>query len=212
MLTHRLIWDAIDRLAERNGLSASGLAKRAGLDPTTFNRSKRVGKNGKLRWPTTESLAKILQATGMTVTDLLAEIEDTGPAAQQLRVPILPGSTSELDRAFDTDGNPAGTEWLVGDAVPVADPAAFGIEVPDERFRPYFRPGNLLIVSPGAQIEQGTLVLLQVRAPHASLCVREVIRRENDSLLVRGRDDPANVEAIMNRDLDWYSRIVFSSF
>ena len=91
MLTHRLIWDAIDRLAERNGLSASGLAKRAGLDPTTFNRSKRIGKNGKLRWPTTESLAKILQATGMSVTDLLTEIEDTSPAKPNMRVPILPG-------------------------------------------------------------------------------------------------------------------------
>src|SRR5262245_14120720 len=31
MLTHSQVWSAIDRLAERAGLSASGLAKRAGL-------------------------------------------------------------------------------------------------------------------------------------------------------------------------------------
>ena len=32
MLTHAQVWTAIDRLAERYALSASGLAKRAGLD------------------------------------------------------------------------------------------------------------------------------------------------------------------------------------
>ena len=42
MLTHAQIWTAIDRLAARADLSASGLARRAGLDPTTFNKSKRI--------------------------------------------------------------------------------------------------------------------------------------------------------------------------
>ena len=32
-MRHAEIWKAIDKLAERNGLSPSGLAKRAGLDP-----------------------------------------------------------------------------------------------------------------------------------------------------------------------------------
>ncbi|NDC90146.1 MAG: helix-turn-helix transcriptional regulator, partial [Bacteroidetes bacterium] len=68
MLTHQALWDAIDRLAERNHMSVSGLAKCAGLNPTTFNRSKRVGRDGKLRWPSTESLSKILE-----VTDTLPE-------------------------------------------------------------------------------------------------------------------------------------------
>ena len=50
MLTHRAIWAAIDGLAERYGLTASGLARKAGLDPTTFNRSKRISRDGKQRW------------------------------------------------------------------------------------------------------------------------------------------------------------------
>ena len=64
MLTHSQIWGAIDALAARHGLSPSGLAKLAGLDPTTFNKSKRGGANGKLRWPSTESVSKVLRATG----------------------------------------------------------------------------------------------------------------------------------------------------
>jgi len=46
MLTHPQIWRAIDALAARHGMSPSGLAKLAGLDPTTFNKSKRGAANG----------------------------------------------------------------------------------------------------------------------------------------------------------------------
>ena len=68
MLTHSDIWNAVDRLAARAGLSASGLAKKAGLDPTTFNKSKRITPEGRPRWPSTELVAKSLQATGVTST------------------------------------------------------------------------------------------------------------------------------------------------
>lgn len=64
MLSHAQIWFAIDRLAVEKGYSTSGLARRAGLDPTTFNKSKRFSADGKERWPSTESIAKILTITG----------------------------------------------------------------------------------------------------------------------------------------------------
>ena len=62
MLTHEQVWSALDRLAERAGLTTSALAKRAGLDPTTFNKSKRITPEGRERWPSTESVAKSLPA------------------------------------------------------------------------------------------------------------------------------------------------------
>ena len=64
MLRHTDIWRAIDELATRYKLSPSGLAKKAGLDPTTFNKSKRITPEGRPRWPSTESVAKSLAATG----------------------------------------------------------------------------------------------------------------------------------------------------
>ena len=69
ILTHEQVWNALDLLAENHDMSASGLAKAAGLDPTTFNKSKRVGPDGRLRWPSTESVAKSLQATGATLDE-----------------------------------------------------------------------------------------------------------------------------------------------
>ena len=75
MLTHAQIWRAIDGLAAAHGLSPSGLARQAGLDPTTFNKSKRGDEGGKLRWPSTDSITKILAATGMTLIDFAVLIE-----------------------------------------------------------------------------------------------------------------------------------------
>lgn len=72
MFTHSEIWDAIDRLAQDNGYSPSGLAKKAGLDPTTFNKSKRISADGKPRWPSTESIAKILTVTNTKLADFLS--------------------------------------------------------------------------------------------------------------------------------------------
>src|SRR5947207_12561012 len=87
ILTHDQIWTAMDRLAARAGLSASGLAKAAGLDPTTFNKSKRVASDGRERWPSTESVAKSLAATGTTVASFVQLIEDAGQAVQA--VPLI---------------------------------------------------------------------------------------------------------------------------
>jgi phage repressor protein C with HTH and peptisase S24 domain len=64
MFTHEQLWSALDALAKQAQLTPSGLARRAGLDPTIFNKSKRFAQDGRPRWPSTESLAKVLEVTG----------------------------------------------------------------------------------------------------------------------------------------------------
>ncbi len=76
MFTHAQIWSGLDLLAKSNGYSPSGLAKLAGLDPTSFNKSKRISPDGKPRWPSTESLAKVLSVTNSTMSDFVLFIED----------------------------------------------------------------------------------------------------------------------------------------
>ena len=70
-MTHQDIWQAIDEFAFRQNMSCSGLARFCGLDPTTFNKSKRWSKYGQPRWPTTGSIAKILNSTGKTLDDFV---------------------------------------------------------------------------------------------------------------------------------------------
>src|ERR1700716_206818 len=87
ILTHGHVWTALDRLAERAGLSASGLAKKSGLDPTTFNKSKRITPYGRERWPSTESVAKALAATNSSIDTFVALIGDSARTVQA--VPLL---------------------------------------------------------------------------------------------------------------------------
>src|SRR5579862_5985275 len=107
MLTHAQVWSAVDRLAARAGLSASGLARRAGLDPTTFNKSKRVTPQGRARWPSTESIAKALAATGTPFDAFVGLIEQGGGAATRA-VPLLGFAEAGSGGYFDDGGFPAG--------------------------------------------------------------------------------------------------------
>lgn len=79
-MTHNSIWFAIERFAAEHNLSCSGLAKNSGLDPTTFNKSKRWSREGQPRWPSTQSIAKILSATNSDISDFAKFIGDTNPA------------------------------------------------------------------------------------------------------------------------------------
>ena len=70
-MNHEEIWGAIENFACDRNMSCSGLAKMGGLDPTTFNKSKRWSKQGQPRWPSTQSIAKILSATGTDISDFV---------------------------------------------------------------------------------------------------------------------------------------------
>src|ERR1700730_14544277 len=109
MLTHGQVWTALDRLAERGGLSPSGLARRAGLDPTTFNKSKRITIDGRERWPSTESLAKALAATNASIETFVQLIGDGPPPAAW--VPLLGWAAASQRGNFDENGHPTGKGW-----------------------------------------------------------------------------------------------------
>src|SRR6187399_2595398 len=110
MLSHSQIWTAIDRLAARAKMTPSGLAKKAGLDPTTFNKSKRVTPQGRPRWPSTESVAKSLQATGVTVDIFVSLITDRGGAATQA-IPLIGLAQAGTGGYFGDGGLPTGKGW-----------------------------------------------------------------------------------------------------
>src|ERR1700741_2795545 len=111
MLTHAQIWTALDRLAARAELSPSGLAKKAGLDPTTFNKSKRITPDGRPRWPSTESVAKSLAATGCSVDTFVQLIESGGGRPVTRAVPLIGFAEAGSGGYFDDGGFPTGTGW-----------------------------------------------------------------------------------------------------
>src|SRR5246127_3329243 len=131
MLTHGQIWAALDRLAERSGLSPSGLAKRSGLDPTTFNKSKRITADGRERWPSTESVAKALAATNTSIDSFVHLI---GESAWTVRtVPLLGLAQAGNGGAFDDSGLPAGKGWDAMALPAIDDEHAYALEISDDQ-------------------------------------------------------------------------------
>lgn len=162
-LTHKQVWDAIDTMAARNGLSASGLAKAAGLDPTTFNKSKRVAPDGRPRWPSTESVSKILQATGSNLEDFIAAIGRSGKRAVTRLVPLIGLAQAGREGFFDDSGFPAGSGW---DEIPfpdVADEHAYALEITGDSMQPLYRDGDRILVSPAATVRRGDRVVVKTQ-------------------------------------------------
>jgi phage repressor protein C with HTH and peptisase S24 domain len=162
MLTHKQIWNAIDALAAKNKLSASGLAKLSGLDPTTFNKSKRGAPNGKLRWPSTESISKILAATGASLEEFVALVSRDGGLRAPVRLVPLVGMAQAGSRGFfDDAGFPVGAGW---DEIPfpdLADEHAYALEVTGDSMLPVYRDGDRIVVSPAASARRGDRVVVK---------------------------------------------------
>lgn len=212
MFTHDEVWRGIDRLARHNGLTASGLARRAGLDPTTFNPSKRITKENKPRWPSTESLAKILTATETPFNVFVAMMADEGgaavePPSQRMRCIGL----DQVGRAslFDDAGFPVGTDWDEIDFPNLDDRHAYALEVHGEAMAPIYRDGDLLIVSPGASIRRHDRVLLKPKKGDvvAGLLLRRTAQRLELAPLAQGADP----RKFAIGEVDWLARIVWAS-
>ena len=80
-MTHSELWDGIQNLAASKSISCSRLAVISGLDPTTFNRSRHKTKYGQDRWPTTQTISRIMDATGIS----LAEFAEFLPSDTHVR-------------------------------------------------------------------------------------------------------------------------------
>ncbi|SDT93754.1 helix-turn-helix transcriptional regulator [Stappia sp. ES.058] len=221
MLSHESVWTAIDRLASGHGLSASGLARRAGLDPTTFNPSKRTAPDGRPRWPSMESVSKILAATGASFSefvDLLDHPADRLPIPSDLRrasdILPLPGDMSNADPLahgasgfFHDGGYPEQTDWpAAGPDVPARDTA---IRVSGDALLPLYRDGDIVVVSPAARIRKGDRVML--RLADGALLAHVFERRTSARIHVRSLLEDREIVSFSQPDVDWVARIIWAS-
>src|SRR5271170_6553126 len=209
MLTHAQVWSAIDRLAARAGLSASGLARRAGLDPTTFNKSKRVTPQGRARWPSTESIAKALAATATTIEDFVGLIEASGSGVAPRPVPLLGFAEAGAGRYFDDGGFPAGGGWDEIAFPAVNDEHAYALEVSGQSMEPAYRDGDVIVVSPAAPIRRGDRVV--VRTKGGEVMAKELKRRTGKSIELKSLNAQHADRTLAAAEVLWIARILWSS-
>jgi phage repressor protein C with HTH and peptisase S24 domain len=207
MLTHSQIWGAIDTLAARHGMTASGLARKAGLDPTTFNRSKRQGGDGRLRWPSTESLAKILHATGATLDEFMGLLTSRSEAAR--RIPLIGLAQAGDGGFFDDAGFPAGAGWDEIVFPNVADENAYALEISGDSMMPAYRDGDLVIVSPNSPVRRGDRVVVKTR--EGEVLAKELKRRTAKTLELRSINPEHPDRTFDANDVQWIARILWAA-
>lgn len=208
MLTHAQIWGAIDALASLAGTSPSGLAKRAGLDPTTFNKSKRVTPDQRQRWPSTESVAKCLAATGVTLDQFVALVGGA-PRSTVRTVPMIGFAQASEANHFDERGFPDGDGWDQFAFAAVEDRHAYALEISGDALRPAFRDGTFIIVSPAAAIRRGDRVVVKTRS--GEVIAKELARKTSKAIELKSLNPAQPDRALTTEDYLWIARIVWAS-
>jgi phage repressor protein C with HTH and peptisase S24 domain len=209
MLTHAQVWSAIDRLAARAGLSASGLARRAGLDPTTFNKSKRITASGRARWPSTESISKALVATGTSIDVFVGLIQGDKAGVPTRGVPLLGFAEAGAGGYFDDGGFPAGAGWDEIAFPAVDDTHAYALEVSGQSMEPAYRDGDIILVSPAAPIRRGDRVVVKTR--EGEVMAKELKRSTAKSIELKSLNAQHPDRTIANEDVLWVARILWAS-
>jgi phage repressor protein C with HTH and peptisase S24 domain len=213
-MRHEDIWRAIDTLAAERGLSASGLARRAGLDATTFNPSKRATADGRARWPSTESVSKVLEATDATLEEFATLVSGaralpTGSRPVTRRLPLIALTQATLPGYFDEAGYPTGLSWDEVGLPEVTDPHAYAIEVGGDILEPVYRDGDIVIASPLAPIRRGDRVVIKDRKGHVA--IRQIARRSARRVDARSLN-PARADISLPLEaIAWMHRIVWVS-
>ncbi len=209
MLTHDEIWGAIDAIAARNGLSASGLAKKAGLDPTTFNKSKRVTADGRHRWPSTESVAKVLDATGTELETFMSVVFDLRGVRPGRSIPLIGLDEAGDLSLFDRDGTPVGRGWNEVSFPGTGEERVYAIEVTGAASAPMFREGDILVAAPKANIRRGDRIVVHCRSGEVILA--ELKRRTARTLEIRSFEGDGSDRVLDSGEVAWVSRVLWAS-
>ncbi|MEP3048762.1 MAG: helix-turn-helix transcriptional regulator [Roseibium sp.] len=211
MLSHEKVWAAIDALASHNGLSTSGLARRAGLDPTAFNPSKRTAGDGRPRWPSTESLAKILEATGERLDEFATRVEapDILSIQDEACVPFAVLGDVSKRNSFDPTGTPTGSHWNTLQFPVNRSRGAFALEVSGDDLLPLYRCGDIILVAPTVAIRRGDRIVVKPREDN--LAVYTMSFRSPEHLELRTIGEKPDTKTFVHSEIEWTSRIVWAS-
>lgn len=208
MLSHHQIWSAIDALAQRYGLTPSGLARKAGLDATTFNRSKRAGPDGRERWPSTESIAKILAATGASLDQFLGLVV-RGAGAPARTVPLIGFAQAGSGGFFDDGGFPVGQGWDEVAFPGLSDEKAYALEISGDSMLPLYRDGDRIIVSPAATVRRGDRVV--VRTTEGEVLAKQ-LKRQTAKTVELASLNPEHADRILAlSEIAFMARVIWAS-
>lgn len=214
-MKHADVWRALDALAAESGLSASGLAKKSGLDATTFNVSKRIMPDGRPRWPSTESVAKALNAVGAGFDGFAAlvmgarTLPANGRSVASRRIPLIGLAQAGGEGFFDDGGFPVGGSWDEVGLPEVTDPNAYALEISGDSMEPVYRDGDTVLVSPAAPLRKGDRVV--ARTTTGEVMAKELTRRSARKIELKSLNPAFPDYSFDLTQVMWMHRIVWAS-
>ena len=204
-MQHRDIWRGIDALAAHHGLSPSGLARQAGLDPTSFNPSKRAAKDGRPRWPSTESLARVLESVSTGFDDFAALVEGRRGGT----APLIGFAQAGREGFFDDAGFPVGEGWEEVRFPGLGQEAVYALEISGDSMEPAYRAGDRIIVSPSAELKPGDRVVAKTSSGEV---MAKILNRRNARLIELASLNPAYPALQFKpNEITWLARILWAS-
>jgi phage repressor protein C with HTH and peptisase S24 domain len=211
MFKHEDIWRGIDRLAQSLGYSPSGLAKASGLDPTSFNKSKRHSPDGKPRWPSTESIAKILATTQTTMSDFITLIGGDEPNTEAFApaIPVIGFAQAGDKGYFDEQGYPSGDGWNEVEIPRFSGSGYYALEVSGDSMEPLYRKGDKVIVDPAGRLRKNDRVIVKTKG--GEVLAKELTRKSADNVTLKSLNGHYNDRTFNQDDIDWIARIVWVS-
>lgn len=200
------VWDAVDKLAKKHGLSPSGLAKLAGLDATTFNKSKRMRPDGKKRWPSLDSINRLLEIFNISFEQFYAlsagEDDKENGSIPFIKLSELPAQiTPDMKKIVSHNWNKV--------LFPDFKDALYAIEVDHNNFSPFYRIGTLLVVSENSDIRKSDRVIIYLK--NGEIKISEFIRRTPSKLIIGDINQPLSEEVIAISQISLINRIVWAS-
>lgn len=199
MISHRQAWRQIDLLAKRHGLTPSGLARRAGLDATTFNPSKRISKDGRERWPTLESVAKAAAAVNENLDEVFGsqEVSYAQSPSGGARIPLIGFAEAGAGGYFDNDGAPTGSNWDEISIPTLLPEGCFALEVSGDSMLPLYRDHDIVIASHTEQIRRGDRVVVRTLEGEA---MAKVLQRETADRYELHSFNPEHAPRVVAKD------------
>ena len=208
-LSHAKLWKAIDALAHREGTSASGLARRAGLDATSFNPSKRFGPGDppRPRWPSTESLTRVLQTTGLSLGAFAALAHDA--PTDDRSIPLLGLAKAGADGFFDDAGLPLAEGWDQTD-LPTRKDSLFSLTIDGDSMAPLYRPGDRVIVDlEASEVRRGDRVA--VRTANGETLAKEIASMNAREVTLASINPAYAARTLPRPEILWMARILWVS-
>jgi len=208
-LSYQEIWTGLENLAKAKHLSLSAMAHKAGLDPTSFNKSKRIGADGRKRWPSTESMNKVLKATNTTVFEFMEYAGQPLPETKHT-IPLLGLAKAGRDGYFDSDGYPIANDDWDGIEFPIQiAKGVYALEVSGNSMEPVYREGDKLIVQPESDIRVGDRIVTKLKS--GEIMVKELQHKSAKKVELKSLNPQHNLIALSPDDICWMARVIWVS-